>query len=251
MAMARTRGGGRFIVSALGAIALLVFGLGITSWFTTANGVDPELVGSIRPSTVELCRTGACISAWTYDVTGSTFATVGFVTLCVGAAFALAFAWAVYRGLSHAAAGRAVRWLGYGLGVAVIALTLVCLFLVPPDVLTYDVADNVFSGQISERILSLYTAAEIGFGGFLAIAGVLLGMVAIHEARPHDEDEPLAEPEPVRAPRVELMVPPRGVETDPFRAPPQPPPIAVLRHDRPPTAPIVADPSEPRPKLLR
>jgi hypothetical protein len=251
--MARARGGGRFIVSALGAIALLVFGLGITSWFTTANGIDPELVGSMRPSTVELCRTGECISAWTYEVTGSPFATVAFMTLCVGVAFSLAFAWAVYRGLSHAAAGRVVRWLGYGLGVAVIAMTIVCLFVVPPEVLSYDVADDAFSGQINERILSLYTAAELGFGGFLAIAGVLVGMVAIHEARPHEvedeTEEQLAEPE--RPPRVELMVPPRGVETDPFRAPPQPPPIAVVRHGRPPTAPIVADPSEPRPKLLR
>jgi len=258
--MARTRGGGRFIVSALGTIALLVFGLGITAWFTTSHAavadldftsraIQVDVTGAIRPSTVELCANGTCISAWTYELEGSTFAKLGFATLCIGIAFGLVFAWVVNRRIGGHEVGRLLRWLGYGLGGAVVLMTLVCLFAIPPDALAYDI---IGGGRFVEEVRNFGITSEpsLGLGGFLAIAGVLLGMFAIFEARPHDE-EVVVEPEPERLFRIEPFVPPRGVETDPFRAPPQPPPIAVVRHDRPATAPIVADPTEEPPKLLR
>ena len=125
------------------------------------------------------------------------------------------------------------------------------MFAYPPATLAYDILDG---GQFVDEVRTLGITSEpaLGLGGFLAIAGVLLGMYAIFESRPHDElpaDAP--EPERPRALRFEHDIPPRGVETDPFRAPPQPPPIAVVRHERKAAAPIEHDPDEPPPKLLR
>lgn len=58
------------------------------------------------------------------------------------------------------------------------------------------------------------------------------------------------EPAPVREPAPRLPPPPR-VETDPFRAPPQAPPIRVVRPDTAPlAAPVVVDPAAEKPKLL-
>lgn len=252
------RGGGRFIVAALGAVALLVFGLGITSWFTTAHstliglgeaGRTVDVYGSIRPSTVELCMNAECVSSWTYELR-TPFSLWSSLTLAAGVAFALEFAYVVNRKIGLGDVPRAPRWIGYGLGLVVIALALVSLFGFPPATLAYDILDG---GQFVDEVRTLGITSEpsLGIGGFLAIAGVLLGMFAIFESRPHEQ--PAAEPEPERprAPRFEPHVPPRGVETDPFRAPPQPPPIAVVRHERKATAPIEHDPDEPPPKLLR
>jgi len=257
--MVPMRGGGRFIVAALGTVALLVAGLGITGWFTTGHstlvglgdaGRSVDVYGSIRPSTVELCMNAECVSSWTYEL-HTPFSLWSSLTLAAGVAFALALLYAFNRKLGMGDVPRTPRWIGYALGLAVIALALVSMFAFPPATLAYDILDG---GQFVDQVRTLGITSEpsLGLGGFLAIAGVLLGMYAIFESRPHElpaEDEPA--PERPRAPRFEHDLPPRGVETDPFRAPPQPPPIAVVRHERKATAPIEHDPDEPPPKLLR
>lgn len=66
--------------------------------------------------------------------------------------------------------------------------------------------------------------------------------------------EPTPAPEPRRTERRSepLMPPPPSFEKDPFRAPPQPPPIVVSRAPvAPAAAPIVHDASADTPKLLR
>jgi hypothetical protein len=71
------------------------------------------------------------------------------------------------------------------------------------------------------------------------------------EAQP-EALEPEAEPERSAPPgSAPAMGPPPNVETDPFRAPPRPPPINVIRHEPASTeAPIVPDDGAEKPKLL-
>lgn|GEM_PF-4348355 len=67
-----------------------------------------------------------------------------------------------------------------------------------------------------------------------------------------DESVPIApKPRPER-PSEPMLPPPPNVETDPFRAPPQPPPILVKRPPTTPVAaPVVRDETADSPKLLR
>jgi hypothetical protein len=63
--------------------------------------------------------------------------------------------------------------------------------------------------------------------------------------------EPAQEPaKPARA--APKLPPPPNVETDPFRAPPQPRPLAIVRHgSQPAPAPVADGDPDDQPKLLR
>jgi hypothetical protein len=92
---------------------------------------------------------------------------------------------------------------------------------------------------------------ECVFPGVLAIHHLGTALLAL---RAHDDSLDASPPEkqPPATPRDPLPPPPpRGVETDPFRAPPQPPPIAVQPPAPPAPVPIQLDENAEAPKLLR
>ncbi len=89
---------------------------------------------------------------------------------------------------------------------------------------------------------------ECVFPGILAIHHLGTALLAL---RNHDDSEPVAASAPVKQRREPLPPPPRNVETDPFRAPPQPPPIAVQPPAPPAAVPIQLDETAVAPKLLR
>jgi hypothetical protein len=93
---------------------------------------------------------------------------------------------------------------------------------------------------------------ECVFPGILAIHHLGTALLAL---RSHDDAEDVEESAPVKQPRPAqrdpLPPPPRDVETDPFRAPPQPPPIAVQPPAPPAAVPMQLDENAEAPKLLR
>lgn len=88
-------------------------------------------------------------------------------------------------------------------------------------------------------------------GGFHVFAG--LSTLWAPVAPDDDIDaETIEAPQPLPRPSEQLRPPPPNVETDPFRAPPQPPPIVVRRPETArPSAPVVHDEDAEAPKLLR
>lgn len=101
---------------------------------------------------------------------------------------------------------------------------------------------------------------QVAFPLLLGLFHILIALPFFHPvsnaeaalAMAEDESVPVApKPRPER-PSEPMLPPPPNVETDPFRAPPQPPPILVKRPPTTPvTAPVVRDESAEGPKLLR
>jgi hypothetical protein len=101
---------------------------------------------------------------------------------------------------------------------------------------------------------------QIAFPLLLGVFHIVIALPFFHpvstaEAAAAMDDEPDPPFAPKPAPEHtsgRLLPPPPNVETDPFRAPPQPPPIAVNRPPTAPTAaPVVRDDNADAPKLLR
>jgi hypothetical protein len=255
------RHGLRFLGGTLATIGLLVAGLGVTSWFAAGqaavdvlgdNTIFTDVSSSIKLATIELCSNNLCVSTWTFELEGSTFAKLALVTLVVGIGFGALVAWAAHRRIAGDDLARWQRVLAYVLGAGVVALGVACMFAVPPDVLSYDIStgrgrNGMLAGS---HTFGISTQPTLGIGGWLTLAGVVLGGVMLRPPRGEPAEDAPEEPKPV-VKRIELGPPPRGVETDPFRAPPAPPPIAVVKHDRPDTAPVVHDPNGEVPKILR
>jgi len=252
-----------FIGSVLGTIVLLVVGLGIASWFT-ADGAVVESTGNDAfgpPSTefalakINACSYGRCVSTWTFEFADGAFGKLALATLALGSAFGALVLWFANRRIASAEVPAALKWLGYALAIATLTTSLLCMFAYPPEAMAYEVVTSggslLSSPSTTGRTLAITTEPTRGLGGSLAIAGLLLGSLVVWGARTTaKQPEPEVEPRTPR--RSERSVAARGPETDPFRAAPAPPPIATVRHPRPWTAtPVVDDPSDEPPKLLR
>jgi hypothetical protein len=252
-----------FIVSVLGMIALLVIGLGIASWFTAkqqtlateGDGAFTHATTSVSLSKIEVCENSQCVSTWTYDLADEAFGKLALVTLATGIAFGALVLWLANRRIADAEVSRLIKWLAYLLAAAVIAEAQLCMFVFPPEPMAYQIVSTVGSlyspyTRVPDYTFAMATEPSLGLGGFLACTGVLLGVFVVWGAR---SPERAARPERrLRKPRrTEPPVAGGGPETDPFRAPPGPKPIAVIRHERPATTPVADNPSGEPPKLLR
>lgn len=250
-----------FIASVLGTIVLLVFGLGIASWFTAeqavielgAGGDFGHATAEISPATIEVCSYGRCVSAWTLQLADGSFAKLAAAALLLGIAFGLLVLWFANRRIAGAEVPRPLKWLAHALALSVLATAALCLFVHTPGALAYEIvaADDPFLPNWPEDHTRVITKPPArGLGGFLAIAGVLLGGFVVWGARSPERAKPTEEQPRPRARRRERPPTHRGPETDPFRSPPRPQ-LAVVRHERPSTTPVDADPSQEPPKLLR
>jgi hypothetical protein len=256
------RGNGLVLIaSVLGTIALLVFGLGISSWFTAeqavietgAGGAFGHATTEISPATIEVCSYGRCVSAWTLELADSSFAKLAAATLLLGIAFGLLVLWFANRRIAAAEVPWLLKWAGHALALSVIATAALCLFVHTPGVVAYEIVaagDPFVPDWPGEHTRAITKPPARGLGGFLTIAGVLLGGFVVWGAR---SPERAKAPEEKRRPRARRETRPpahRGPETDPFRSPPRPQ-LAVVRHERPAATPVDADPSQEPPKLLR
>lgn len=254
------------MASVLGTIVLLVLGLGITSWFSAEQGV--LLIGargdfghstaSISPATVEICSYERCVSAWTLQLADGVFPKLAGIALLVGAAFGALVLWFATRRIASAEVPLLLKLLGFALALAAVALALLCMFVHKPGVVAYEILQegvNPYALWPAQYTRAITKPPVLGPGGFLTIIGVLLGSFVIWGARSPARAEA---PEPRRRRRRDRSEPrpdarsrsQHGPETDPFRSPPRPH-IAVVRHERPATTPVDADPTQDPPKLLR
>ena len=235
-----SRNGPAFIVMAIAAAVCLINGLAMASWFTGSSGDDGFITTAVRLGSVEVCLGSICSSTLAYVVAGSSYGMLGFITVVGGVAFTVLLVWGAYRRITMYEIPRWQRLVGYALGGLLLSTTVCCMFVAKPF--------NPAYGEIGPTTLHLAS------GGFVTLVGLILGVVVFYGGRPEDVavgrdySDLDARPKP---PRREIVPPPRGIETDPFRAPPAPPPVAVVRNDRPTTAPVVLDPDDESPKLLR
>src|SRR5690606_25993069 len=144
------------------------------------------------------------------------------------------------RRIAGAAVPVLLKGLGYALALSAIAAAGLCMFAYAPGALSYEIVahgEGLVPGWAVSPSHVITRTPGLGSGGFLTIAGVLLGGFVVWGAR-----TPARAPRPEpkrrrRARRTGAERPPTspGPETDPFRAPPQPQPLAVVRHERPAT----------------
>ena len=250
--MGSRRNGQAFIVVVVATIALLVFGLGVTSWFSTSHtALGYDVSASIRLASIELCVNNACQTTPTAFAISDTYTTAGFATLVIAVAFAAVLAWSLYTRITTGWIPRTQRIVGMLLAGLAIAMSLFCMLVVPPDLVAAEFPLHRYSYNISPSDLEIVGTPHLAMGGFVLILALVLGAALLHtgqpEPQPDEPDDDRRRPEP----RREILAPPRGVETDPFRAPPAPPPVAVIKHERPATAPVELDPDDEPPKLLR
>jgi len=236
-----SRNGPAFIVVAIVSAVCLINGFAMAAWFSGSVGQDVlEVSVAVRLGSVEACFGPVCSSTLAYVVAGSSYGMLGFITLVGIVAFAALVVWGAYRRISIYEIPRWHRVVGYALGGLLLATTLCCMFVAKPVIPSF--------GEFGPMTIHLAS------GGFVTLAGLVLGIAVFYGGRPveiavgRDYSDLDAKPKP---PRREIVPPPRGIETDPFRALPAPPPVAVVRNDRPTTAPVVLDPDDEKPKLLR
>jgi len=249
------RNGLRFIALSLLTIALLVLGLAVTSWFSASgSGFGILVETNVRLSTAEFCVSTQCID-YAASIPGSeAYAATGVLALVSGVFFALVLSGGLFQRISQGSITAWLRYPGYLLGAATLVLAFACMYIVPPQHITLDFARWAIP-LTSEEQAMLVGDLERGFGGLFTVLGATFGLILIRGGAPLPDELPEAEvvaPRDKRAVRRDALVaPPRGVETGPFRAPPAPPPLAVVKNDRPITAPIELDPDGGAPKLLR
>jgi hypothetical protein len=251
-------GGGSFIITALAALIALVLGLGVGPWFTAHEvasehtGLTAELVGGeteILLYRTAICANYAtdCVAAPTVELVGGACGALAAATFVLGLGFGGLVGFAVHRRLAVGAASGGLVLLGLVLGAATLACALLCLVVVRPDALAVDIVHGY------AHTYSLTSTPGLGWGGFVTVLGLGGGAVTLWRTRPVADPVAVEASPARRPPDAELRPPPpRGVETDPFRAPPSPPPLAVVRHARPATAPRAAtEDGEPGPALRR
>lgn len=248
-----------FLALVLGTIALLVVGFGIAGWFTTSRaevgvgafGMPVRAEVSVGLRQVELCADSLCATRSTFEASDSGFILTALLAMALGAGFGVLVLWIANKRLAGAAIPVWIRRAGLAAGAVVIAVAALTMTVLAPGELSYligvDAEDVIEQGAV----VTVVVRPALGLGGVYAIAGVLLGGVVIWGARTAAPVELPVEAPRRRAPRTEPTPLVRGPETDPFRAPPQPPPLAVIRHERPATTPVAADPSSDQPELLR
>lgn len=249
----------RLSLIAIATIATLVLGLWFGPWFR-ADEAPPDAVAfdatrplgtaEIKLLQVNVCHANAkCASASAGKLVDGTYPDLAIAIFATGVVFGLMVLWADRKRVSEGS--HRWRWCiaALAFGALLLALSVICLALYAPDSIGYEIAERRF-GSVGERVFGETTLPSLAWGGFVTIAGTLMGLVTIWRARP--VSEPIAAPSPRAPRRPDIAAPPRGVETDPFRAPPEPPPLALVRHERPAPVPR-ADSSEdaPGPKLLR
>jgi len=238
-----SRNGPAFLVVSIAAVVCLINGLAMSAWFTSTAGGDSgfEITTAVRLGSIEVCLGAICNSTLAYTMVGSSYGMLGFLTVVGGVAFGALVVWGAFRRITMYEIPRWQRLVGYALGGLLLVTSVCCMFVTKP-------ISPVYGTLVGPSTLHL------DIGGFVTLAGLVLGVVMFYGGRPEDipvgrdYSELDARPKP---PRREIVPPPRGIETDPFRAPPEPPPVAVVRNDRPTTAPVVLDPDDESPKLLR
>lgn len=248
------RNGLGFITLSLVTIVLMILGLAVSSWFAASQDTFGGLfTTNVRLTGAEFCANTLCVDYMASIPGGEAYGATGVITLVVGVFFALTVATGVFQRISQGMIPTWLRYAGYLLGTATLVLSLSCMYLVPPDHITLDMSRfGVVLTSADQRML--VGDLTLSFGGLFTVFGTVFGLVLLRGGSPLPDEE-TAEIPVARAkkPRREVMLtpPPRGVETDPFRAPPAPPPVAVVKNDRPVTAPIEFDPDDEAPKLLR